>query len=212
MPKMYRFLLLVAVFWLAVLPLWLWLSPYYGHLLAGTANILFHRNIVNNDEISFRDQDRCIKSDIHFDITKASTGQVGRGHLKFSVDAERFHFNFTVWIALMLATPFERRIKGTAVCFLLGWLVLLGGQSLDLFLQTQDDKLNNFWRLAQQEGLAPLDSASHLLGWAGRYFLHIGNVVLPIVIWLFVGIPRLSRAVAPVNKTDGTPQKAELAA
>jgi hypothetical protein len=204
---------MVAVWWIMILPLWLWLSPAYGHLLALASNVAFHANPLNHDEIIFAAQDRCIKSDIYFDVTKVATGEEGRGHLKFSVDAERFHFNLTIWLALMLATPFEGN-RGRKLLWLVGGtLIMLCGQSLDLFLQTQDDKLTNFERLLETaDGLRSLPPVDHVLSWAGRYFLLAGSVVLPLVIWMTAGVPRIKSAQSEETKPAKVPSQSSSTA
>jgi hypothetical protein len=190
---------MTAIWWVVLLLLWLWVSPVYSQLLVAIGNVIFQTNPFNHDEMVFGSQDRCIKSDVYFDIRNLTTGEAGRGHFKFSADAERFHFNITIFLALFLATPFDGQIGKKFLYILVGWLVLLMTQSLDLFLQTQDNKLVNFGRMAQAQNLQPLAAIDHWLSWAGRYFLLVGNIVIPLLLWLFAGIPRLKSKVVANN-------------
>jgi len=192
MSRLYKFALTTALIWLVLQPIWLYLvSPSYGKLMAEAANILMRYNFVTGDETIYEYVHPCIKGNIHFDVVDARDGRPGRGNLRFTMDGERFQFNLTIWIALALATPFGGAVMRKARFLVVGWLVVFLFQELDLLLQTADDKLIYMQSPEFLAQFRPHSTIDYVLGSLGKYFLLVGYVVVPILVWLPTGVRQL---------------------
>ncbi len=212
MSRLYKFAATTALIWLALQPIWLYLvSPSYGELLAEAANILIRQNLVTGDETVYEYVHPCIKGNIYFDVIDARDSRPGRGNLRFTMDGERFQFNLTIWIALALATPFGGARLKKLRFLLVGWLVVFLFQELDLLLQTADNKLIYMQSPAFLAQFRPHNTTDYLLGSLGKYFLLVGYVVVPILVWLPVGVRQLRLALDVRRKIVAeTPQRTEF--
>lgn len=196
MRRVYRFILIMTLCWVLVLPVWVWISPYYGKLLAVTGNVVFHKNPLNDYEISYRFEKISIIAHLYFNVTRISDGSKVLFQGSPSWDSRRFHFGFTIWTALLLATPFDRRWGKKATCFFVGWAVIFVTQLFGLFFQTLHHNLLFLESLAAQKQYLSPTGYDYFLGWIGRYMVLIGTATLPIIVWLFIGVPKLRNSMS----------------
>lgn len=103
--------------------------------------------------------------------------------------ARIFQFSFAIWIALILATPFANW-KKKAAYFLLGSVVILGGQLFDMYLQSAYGKLEALKILQASGEYALGQSEEYLLTWSHVFSLRIWKDLLPVVLWLLLGLPQ----------------------
>lgn len=211
MSRLYRFVATTALIWLVLQPIWLYIvSPSYGKLLAVAANIMIRHNVVTGDEAVYEYVHPCIKGNIYFDVVGRLDDRPGRGNLRFTMDGERFQFNLTIWMALALATPFGGAGMKKLRFLLAGWLVVFLFQELDLLLQTADDKLIYMQSPGFLAQFRPHNAIDYLLGSLGKYFLLVGYVVVPILVWLPVGVRqlRLERNAGREKVAEAPPREA----
>ena len=194
MRRVYRFFFVMILCWVVILPIWNWLSPYYGKSLAVVASAIFQKNPFNDYELSYRFEKISIISNIYFSVTRISDGQKEYFEGSPSWDGRRFHFSFTIWAALMLATPFERKWGRKLLLFMIGWAAVFFGQLLSLFFQTFHQNLFFLQTLAPTQYYPPSTSV-YLFILIGRYALLLGGMVIPFGVWLFVGFPQLKRII-----------------
>lgn len=212
MSRLYKLAATTTLIWLVLQPIWLYLvSPPYGKLLAGAANIMIRHNFVTGDETVYEYVHPCIKGNIHFDVVDARDGRPGRGNLRFTMDGERFQFNLTIWLALALATPFGGARLKQLRFLLVGWLVVFLFQELDLLLQTADDKLTYMQSGAFLAQFRPHRAIDYVLGSLGKYFLLVGYAVVPILVWLPVGVRQLHRTQDARREIDAEAPQRERA-
>jgi hypothetical protein len=103
MRAAYKFLLKLTLFWVILFAVWFGLGvPYYGWLLTAGTSLLFERNPFNNDRVALEYVHPRIVGNIQFDLQSLADDRSGRGDLRFSLEGRRFHFNATIWVALML--------------------------------------------------------------------------------------------------------------
>jgi hypothetical protein len=189
--RIYRFLLLVTLFWIVSLLVWNLISPLYGSALARVTGFAFHMNPLIDCEVSYRFEKISIIAHTYFSIRVAPDGRKEYYEGNPSWDSRRFHFSFTVWMALLLATPFDGRWKRKILWFLVGWAIIFVTQIVGLFLQTIYQNML-FVRTLMPSGKYLEPAAMELiLAFAGRYFLLIGSVLFPLLVWLPIGVSRL---------------------
>jgi hypothetical protein len=173
---------------------WNLMSPLYGRLLASITSAVLHKNPLTDCGVSYRFEKDRIIAHTYFSVRLAPDGQKDYFEGDPSWDGRRFHFSFTVWMALLLATPFDRNWKKKLLLFILGWEIILVTQILGLFLQTMHQNLL-FIRSLLATGKYLCPNAMELtLAFAGRYFLLIGNILFPLLVWLPIGVSRLKTA------------------
>lgn len=190
--QVYKFLLWVTIFWVVGLLVWNLISPWYGRVLARATTSILNKNPLIDCEVSYRFEQISIKAHTYFSVRKAPDGAKEYYEGDPSWDGRRFHFSFTVWIALLLATPFDWQWKKKLLWFLVGWLVIFATQVLGLFLQTVHQNMLFVKTLLMSGGYLQPTSTELTLAFGGRYFLLIGNVLFPLLIWLPIGIERLN--------------------
>ncbi len=203
--RVYRFLLLVVIWWIVALFAWNLISPLYGRLLAVSTDAVLHKNPLIDCEVSYRFDKISIIAHTYFSVRQAPDGQKVYYQGDPSWDGRRFHFSFTIWMSLLLATPFSGDWRRKIVLFLVGWGILFITQAVGLFLQTIHQNMM-FVRTLMPSGKYLQPTAMELiLAFAGRYFLLIGNFVFPILIWLPAGVSRL-RATPTVSGEETAPR------
>jgi hypothetical protein len=209
--RIYKFLLLVTLFWIVSLLVWNLISPWYGSALAKVTGFAFHTNPLIDCEVSYRFEKISIIAYTYFSVRQAPDGQKEYYKGNPSWDGRRFHFSFTVWTALLLATPFDGRWRRKILWFLAGWAIIFVTQILGLFLQTIHQNML-FVRTLMPSGKYLEPAAMELiLAFAGRYFLLIGSVLFPLLVWLPIGVSRLKTASTEDGESVALPPSDRLA-
>ncbi len=189
MRQAYRFLFKLTLFWVILFAAWLILgAPYYGRLLAVGTNLLFERNPFNNDRATLEYVHPRIVGSIEFDLKSLTDDRSGRGDLRFSLEGRRFHFNATIWFALMLATPGWKHWRTRVIYLLGGWALLFLCQDIDLFMQMENHKLVHMQSPEFMGLYHAAGTMDYLLGSLGKYFFLLGRFVVPIALWLPCGV------------------------
>ena len=199
MRQAYKFLLRLSLIWILLAVVWYILAgtPYGKALVAG-ANLLFSRNPVNDDQIHLTYVDPRIEGEIKFDLRSLEDDRRGRGNLQFSLESRRFHFNITIWIALLLATPGWKSFRFRLAYCLGGWVLLYFCQALDLFLQVENYKLQHLQTHEFLSRYQPPGTGDYLLGSLGKYSYLLGRFVAPLALWLPYAVKAFGAARSPV--------------
>jgi hypothetical protein len=190
--RLYRFLLLLALAYAVVTPIWWLISPWYSQALCLTGNVILDGLPLSGDALDYSYADGEIRCNIEFSAINPEKNQQLRLRAKPLWDGRLLHFSFTIWVALILATPYSD-YKKKLKFFLIGWAIVMIGQIAALYLQTLEAKARTLQKLAELEGYELPALQQYLLAWGGRFFMRIGNKLLPIVVWLVVGLPVLIR-------------------
>lgn len=190
--RAYKFIFWVAICYAIVTPIWWWLSPAYSVALCEAANVVFKLNLFSDDEMTYSYVDGKVTAEVIFLLTRLNDAYDLKIAARPSWDGRLHHFSFTIWAALVLATPFGNWRK-KLLTFTVGWVLVFGSQLFALFVETLCEK-SAFLRNAEmfQEYRLPA-TEDWLLTSGGLFFLMVGNKVLPIVLWLVMGFPALLR-------------------
>ncbi|MFH2057203.1 MAG: exosortase H-associated membrane protein [bacterium] len=190
--RLYRFLLLLALAYAVVTPIWWLISPWYSQVLCFAGNTLLDGLPFTGDALDYSYENGQIKCSIEFNAVNPQKNKQLRLRAEPFWEGRLLHFGFSIWVALILATPC-RSYKVRARLFLIGWGVLFVGQLAALYLQTLEAKARTLQQLAELEGYELPGLQQYLLAWGGRFFMRIGNKLLPIVVWLIIGLPSMIR-------------------
>lgn len=192
MRRAYKFVLLVLLIYALVTPIWWWLSPVYSRALCSAANCMFQFNLLSSDEMVYSYENGSITGEITFLLTTLADGREARVAARPVWEARLHHFSFTIWAALLLATPFGNW-KKKLLYFFLGWAIVFAGQLFALFVETLSEKslFLQSEQMFQQYRLAAIEE--YILNWGGMFFLLVGNKLLPLVLWFLWGLPYLLR-------------------
>jgi hypothetical protein len=202
---------LLTILWIASLPVWNFISPWYGDALAKVTGFAFHTNPLVDCEISYRFEKISIIAETYFSVRQAPDGQKQYYEGSPSWDGRRFHFSFTVWVALLMATPFAGRWRRKIFWFLVGWGIIFVTQIIGLFLQTIHQNML-FVRTLMPSGKYLQPTAMELvLAFAGRYFMLIGNILFPLLVWLPIGVSCLKSTSSEDGEPETLPSNDHLA-
>ncbi len=193
LSRLYRFIFLVALFYALVTPVWWVMSPVYSRVLCSAANFAFQFNILSSDKTTYSYDNGKITGEVTFVIGKMSNGSEVKIAARPVWEARLHHFSFTIWAALILATPFGNW-KKKAVVFILGWSVVFAGQLFSLFVETLSEKSLFLQGSDMFANFRLSDTEEYILSWGGRFFLLVGNKLLPMILWFFVGLPALLKS------------------
>lgn len=183
--------MLVTIFWIVALLVWSAVSPWYNLVLAKAATFVFHKVPFFDCQVTYHSERNSIKAHTFFSVRKAPDGAKEYYEGDPSWDGRRFHFSFTVWTALLLATPFGGNWRRKSLWFIVGWVAVFLTQLLGLYLQTIHHNMLFFKTLLSTGRYMQPSGFEIALAFAGRYFLLIGNILFPLLIWLPIGTESL---------------------
>lgn len=195
---------MVALFYAIITPIWWWLSPFYSRALCSAADFIFQLNLLSSDDMTYTYSDGKINGEVVFVVGQVEGGYDVRIAARPVWEGRLFHFSFTVWAALLLASPFKDWRRKLLI-LLLGWLILFAGQLFSLFIETLSEK-SLFLQSSETFARFRLPASDeYLLKWGGRFFLLVGSKLLPLLLWFIWGLPQLLRSPAErVSKADAT--------
>ncbi len=178
------------------------LAPYYSRMLCAVANVVSGYNPITGDTRRYEFDEGNIKGHIEFTIRTRSQPSGRRMPVGLIWGSRLAHFSLPIWVALILATPvggWRRKL----VYLFLGWLIVLAGQILGLYMQTMLGKLAVLDKLARQGEYHITKTEQYLLIWEYVFSLRFGATLVPILTWMVIGLPRL---IKPRKREDIPPQ------
>ncbi len=190
--KAYRFILIVALVYVLFTPVWWMVTPLYSKLHCTVANQVFNIGLLSDDEVSFTYEDGEIEGEIIFRFTRPTDNRRFKASASETCGSGRVHFGIVIWGALLIATPF-RNVKKKSLYFIGGWILLFIGQLWAIYLQVLLNKSLSLQHLESEYHSRLPSIVEYMFEWGGNFYVLLGNKLMPIVLWLIVGLPILIR-------------------
>lgn len=201
---------MVTVWWIVALLVWNAISPWYGQVLASAGTAILNKNPLTHTQITFRSEKTNIKADAYFTLRQAPDGETVLIEGSPSWDGRQSHFSFTVWMALIMATPFGGYWTRKLRWFVGGWAVVFLTQVLYMFLQVVHQNFAYVETQMSSGQFLPPSGVEIGMAAAARYLLLVGNVLFPLLVWLPIGVSRLKTASTDRGEPAAPPRSVRL--
>jgi hypothetical protein len=192
LKRAYRFILVVALVYIIFTPIWWLVTPTYSKAHCVAANWLFNLDIISDDALTFTYEGGEIRGEIIFRFVRPYDNHRFKASASETCGSGSVHFGIVIWGALLAATPFTSSRK-KLLFFFAGWALLFASQLFALYLQMLFNKSLSLQHLEPTYQSRLPETVEYVFDWGGNFYVLLGNRLLPIVLWLIVGLPALIR-------------------